>query len=490
MTVTDQYDDERHEQLNDGLAAIDAADDDPPTVRIVPIPEGERTVGASGEPTVWDRDPLETAVEQGAFDGATIVKGEGGQNPHFPMDEQVPPENILGRVDEWDYEPGVGPVGRTQLADDDIADRIDLGLLDVSPDMLRQLGDYDEERDGRQVDEILSVPRITVLERGAASNASIDLEPATAEALAVDPQTLFTGRVEYLQDDRTPQVGDAVRWESSAGGPTEPDDVRYGVVVDGLQDRPDDEVLVAVYQPATGDESGWEARGEQNPMSRDNLEVVGRDGVGSLPPIEQLFDEAAESVTRRGDDSTDMPDDNDLQEQLADARQRANTLESEKEQLAEKNESLEDELSEVRDDLSDAEDRLEQLAPLKRVLAEAAAGDSHLSAEQLTDRFTAGELIDSLADGDGGDDASPVDVVREQLAEDIAPRGDGDEGTEPVDDAETEQLAQSAMNVSDLRTATERDMSNREYLRDQYDVDPADYDNAEALRMAVRNGGD
>jgi hypothetical protein len=180
MTATDTT---LYEQLSHGGAAtVGTAADAPPTVRIVPIAEGEITDGQSGERAVFGRNALRQAAESGALDGATIVKGEGGENPHFPMDEQVPPENVLGRVDEWTYEEGVGPVGEAQLADAEMARRIDLDLLDVSADLLRRLGDYDETADARRVDEIVAMPRITVLEQGAAPGASI--ETADQEALA------------------------------------------------------------------------------------------------------------------------------------------------------------------------------------------------------------------------------------------------------------------------------------------------------------------
>lgn len=92
-------------------------------------------------------------------------------------------------------------------------------------------------------------------------------------------------------------IGDAVRWDSDAGGDTEPDSVRYGVVVDGLQDDddPDDSLLVAVYEPADGGD-GWENRQEEEPIQEERLETVGDDGVASLPPIDQI--EAARMSTQ------------------------------------------------------------------------------------------------------------------------------------------------------------------------------------------------
>lgn len=91
------------------------------------------------------------------------------------------------------------------------------------------------------------------------------------------------------------EVGDAVRWESDASGSVETSDgtYRYGVVVDGLQDSADDEVKVAVYQPAE-DGDGWESRNEDVDIETEDLETVGSDGVESLPAISQLGGESAD----------------------------------------------------------------------------------------------------------------------------------------------------------------------------------------------------
>lgn len=516
---------ENHEQLSTGLAA--ASDEpDATTVRINPIPEGERTRGQSGEETVWNRDPLENAVENGALDGALIVKGEGGQNPHFPLDEQVPPENILGRVDQWEYEPGVGPVGEAQLADEEIASRIELGLLDVSPDMYRRLGEYDENLGAKPVDELLAMPRITILEEGAAKNATI--EPSTAEALAYNPDAEDDDQdpeSEQDQDQDAPgeagtedtpmqeqlavDVGDGVRWDSEAGGSREPDDERYGVVVDGLQDEADDRVLVAVYEPDSDYET-WQPRGEQNPMNEENLETVGPDGVDSLPPISQVVDseqaasnadERAES--RAGSSQTPTMEKEELQEQLSEAQSRVSELESTKEQLAEENDELEEQLADAREEKEDLENEKEDLeeeladlrddfGPIKEAIAQLAAEDSALSGEQVADRFEGGEIIEMLADED--DDRSPAEQVQEQLAAGVEPRGESesDSDDEPLDEeqlAEADELAYEVMSGSDIAEAHEEQLSPREYVRDYKGADPAKVDSARELRNKVLNEG-
>jgi len=187
-----------HEQLAEGVGSVLAGDDDDSPgrrVRIVPIGEGDITRGASGDVKRWPREALKAAVDDGTLDGALIVKGEGGESPHFPLDEQVPPENILGKVDEWTYEDGTGPVGHADLADEDIADRIELGLLDVSADLFHNVADPDA--DVMDVSEIVGMPRVTVLEHGASHSASIEAD--TAAALGLDPD-------EYAAD-QTPGDG-------------------------------------------------------------------------------------------------------------------------------------------------------------------------------------------------------------------------------------------------------------------------------------------
>lgn len=495
-------DTEHYERLSTGAAYAPPSEDNP-VVRINPIAEGEITVGQSGEPTAWTREALMDAVEKKRLadpqtGSSDIVIGTGGKNPHWDFNEQVPPRDKLARVEveDWTYEDGVGPVAHARIADEDIANRIQLGLLDVSADLSRELGKYNEELGAREVEEILAMPRVTVVDRGAAQNASI--EPATAEALGYNPD----GEDDRHLVEQLASEGDAVRWQSDSGGQREPDDVRYGVVVNPAPDDSGRDWMVAIYQ-ANEDYDGWESRTTE-PMSDDTLERVGSNGVDSLPPVSQVVgteqnapnpDEGADTPTGSGSQpkqpTTTMPEqDTDLHEQLAEVRQRANSLEDERDGLESKTNDLEEQLSEVESDLEEKEQTIEQLQPIKTVLAEAAAADSRLSAEQLADRFTADELIDTLGD-DEDEEQSPVDVVREQLAGDIAPRGDATEDEpEDVDHEAVEQLAQSAMNITDLKNAHEEDLGKREYLQREYDVDPAEYGTSDSLRAAIKESGD
>ncbi|WP_330633710.1 hypothetical protein [Halocatena halophila] len=171
-----------HDRLAAGVAGSDtnSSSDDAYPTRIVPVGEGDTTVGLSGKETYWDRDTLKKAVEQGAFDGAKILKGSSGDG-HKDMLSLADPDSIIGSVDSWRYEDGVGPVGEGPVLDEHMAKLIEHGLIEVSPDMWRELGDYDEDLEAYRVDQLTSVPYLTLVDRGAGNRTVI--EPARAEAL-------------------------------------------------------------------------------------------------------------------------------------------------------------------------------------------------------------------------------------------------------------------------------------------------------------------
>jgi hypothetical protein len=133
---------------------------------------------------------------------------------------------------------------------------------------------------GEREEQSWNVTRTSHIDTNADGQVDLDDDPLALPAL----------QTETLQDDdRTPQPGDAVRWQSDSGGSVSVDgeSYRYGVIVDGMQDDDEDTVLVAVYEP-DGDGDGWDNRNEENPMDRNRLEVVGTDGIESLPPVSQV----------------------------------------------------------------------------------------------------------------------------------------------------------------------------------------------------------
>ena len=110
---TEQYRNAGHERL----AATTAVSETPGTsagadtgayqIRGVAIGESDITRGRSGKRTRWPADVLEAAAESLAGEQAKLVRGRGGEATHYGMDDQIPPEDIVGAV-SFGYEPNIG----------------------------------------------------------------------------------------------------------------------------------------------------------------------------------------------------------------------------------------------------------------------------------------------------------------------------------------------------------------------------------------------
>lgn len=463
MTVP--HDEQHAETLAGGIASIDVEGDDTAgNVRIVPLGEGDITRGASGKKTYWDRETLREGVDSGAFDGAKLLKGRAGDG-HKDMLEQADPDEIVGTAGEFEYEDDVGPVSESgEVLDNHLEKLVEAGLVEVSPDMWRVLGEFDEDLGAYRVEEILDVPYITILDRGASDGATIEPAETGGEAFAADPSL--------------------ERWAGRAGELAE----ALGVPPESVADI----ALEGLARAADGSE---------------------------VQASDERAESRAESGTQTsgsfgGDGSTDgtshnMADPEELQEQLAEVRSERDDLEGEneavREQLAAADESFDEDndpaaavadLVKDKEQLSNRVDDLEdEVEPLAEMLAELAAEDSPLTAEQLADRFKPSELVETLALDAGwseDDDEDPVDIVREQLSGSPSPRGEADDpggsgGLSDDERAEAEQLAGEVMNASD-RIEQEAGESNREMLMRKYDVDPSEYDDVDQLRREIRDG--
>lgn len=529
------------ERLASGIASV-LDDDDVDTsggnVRVVPIGEGDVTQGGSGKKTYWDIETLRQGVEDGAFDGAKLLKGQEGDG-HKKLLDQADPDDIIGAAGTFEYREGVGPVSENStLVDEHIEKLAELGLVDVSPDMLRVLGEYDDELGAYRVERIIDVPYITVLDYGASSGsitptdeqlASFAVDEtnvdALAETLGVDREALLdqlpddvdeSDDLEQLErlftmkfraygdfigqefvDDAVDSIESVAGLSATASSESEsPElivvvdrdavesvDELNGSIVDALADTPFD----------VGEDFDWVER-----VAFEGLEAS-RD---TIDP-EQLSDERAESRVGRGTTTPtndNMADPEELQEQLAEVRAERNELDDEldelREQLNEKDETI-DEYEDTVEQLEAERDELaDDLEPLTEMLAGLAAEDSRFSKDQIADRFDTDELVETLAVDAGwsdDDDETPIEVVREQLAGSPEPRGDnGGDDDGPTTDAELEQAEQLAGEVMTASDRIEQNgQSDVEYLRGTYDVDPVEFDDVDELRETIRgDGGD
>ncbi len=455
------------EQLSTGYAGIKGGDGEQLStqVRINPIGEGDITVGSSENRTYWDAEVLREAVESGVFDGAEIIKGRGGSEPHFPMDEHVPPENKLGRVDDWEYQEGVGPVGIADIVDSDIADRIGLGLLDVSADMLRVLGSKDMTKDAYTVDEIVAVPRITILDRGASRSASI--QPAQAEALGLNPDEFIS---ENLSDDRNVLIA---MWEKLSN---------YFETDSETNMSKDNQFYIDSKDKLSHDDK-----------SERNEDTVGSENTENMTEDNQKLRNELHELKRELSDK---------EHELSDKEQKVSELDEKVEELNGSIEDLEsdvsgkdEEIESLSDKLENKDEEIENLSelvkPVEEMMAEIVAGESEmLTAETVADKYDLHELVDMLASSEADEDKSYTEKVKEQLQGNIRTKGDstGSEDKLTEDDLEQlEDMSYSALTARDLRAAEKAGQTAHEYLRDTLDVDVTDCENERQVRQRVMN---
>lgn len=184
-------------------AAVDIDDDRAGTpIRGVAIRAGDVSKGVSGTRTRWPADVLEAAAEALAGEEVPVVEGPGGPTGHYELSEQVPPEALVGRV-EFDFTEGVGLTYTGEVVDESLAKKIDAGVLEVSPDMLRRLDD--DGAGAAEATEIIDIPRLTLVERGATPSASVEVaggDEALAEYLSgPDPEAEQLAEGALLAED-------------------------------------------------------------------------------------------------------------------------------------------------------------------------------------------------------------------------------------------------------------------------------------------------
>ena len=139
------------------------------TVEIIPIATDDTTVGLSETKTRWTADALKDSVDRGVWQDAKLVAGDAPTGDgHYQLAEQLPPSSIVGAVTAERFDPARGVVLEAPLLDEHLAALAahQPPLIDVSPDLLRELDDETDGSGARTVARIVDVPRITLLDRG------------------------------------------------------------------------------------------------------------------------------------------------------------------------------------------------------------------------------------------------------------------------------------------------------------------------------------
>lgn len=146
---------------------------DPIQVHGVALPVNTVVQGGQGDRYFFPPGVLEDAAD--LLEGANIVK-----NFH-ELEGQAPADDVIGEVTNAAFSEGVGLVYEGELLDEDIAQRVAQGYLDVSPTVARALGQFDEARDARAVEEVVAFRDLAVVQEGQpGAEIEVGANPAVA----------------------------------------------------------------------------------------------------------------------------------------------------------------------------------------------------------------------------------------------------------------------------------------------------------------------
>lgn len=165
MTVTDT------DSLQSGIAVLQDTPDpfagDPPyPVSGIAMPAGITTHGGSGLEREWPAETLREAAD--LLVGKSIV-----QDFHPATREQAPASAIIGQITDAGYSDSTGLEFRGEITDQEAAQKIDRGYLEVS--VRPAIGEErtDPRSGGRVVESIADFLDIALVDQGAADGNSI-----------------------------------------------------------------------------------------------------------------------------------------------------------------------------------------------------------------------------------------------------------------------------------------------------------------------------
>lgn len=174
------------ERIDVGYAALAVDSGDTPTqdstlVHGVALGEGDVTRGGSGKETLWPRETLQEAAEglQGQPLATDMNHTADGAKP------QTPVEAVVGEVTWSGYKPGVGVLYEAEVDDEDIANKIQNGRLEVSPLVFRELEPLASNEADFKATDIQKWRDLSLVVDGAAPSNEIQVgsNPMQAEAL-------------------------------------------------------------------------------------------------------------------------------------------------------------------------------------------------------------------------------------------------------------------------------------------------------------------
>lgn len=173
----------------------------PYTVHGVAIGPGDHTITKSGE-KIWTADALEAAAETLA-DDSTDLAGDG----LAVVDHSESAGDVVGEVTKSGWDPNLGVVYEMEIDDEDLAQQIANGRLEVSPRALHKPdSELETNDDGVPVvgeDDLKRFVHLSIEQSGAAPSNFVDIGPADqfADLSADDVRSALGADVDDLADD-------------------------------------------------------------------------------------------------------------------------------------------------------------------------------------------------------------------------------------------------------------------------------------------------
>lgn len=82
------------------------------------------------------------------------------------LEGQADADDIVGKVTGATYEQGRGVIWQGEITDEELANKIDRGYLEVSPSIARSLGGLDDQMQAREVGEVAAFRDVAIVGRG------------------------------------------------------------------------------------------------------------------------------------------------------------------------------------------------------------------------------------------------------------------------------------------------------------------------------------
>lgn len=451
----------------------------------IAIGEGDITRGQSGVKKKWSRGALKPATD--TLEDRPLV-----------VDHQNTSYGTVGEVTHVEYEDGVGVLYEAELYDEELAEKVENGLLEVS---IRGFHNDVEDMDthaetGAKIVEKMAFDNLSIVPTGAApSNTAqigeLDTDEVTGQAEAAEAPGVLSGPSTDISAAECAELMEGVEeagenvpeGAEEEGNPDKVDEQpeRYPEGTDTPSEEASEHAEADSHEENSDSPSGEDEEISPHDDADDQVDSQSRGaGEGDNPDSNvanvTLSDITMDDITDELEDYTDpQVVEGDQLSQLKKAASKVESLEEKVDELAEDDEQdetstaeelkaqFEDDLAELKDrtsvlddvDRSQVEDLAEAESPLiveeddydelqedvdtfHGVMAEMLSDEVDLSAETIEGKFSTSELKEEL-------EGRREESLEEQVEEELSPDPKQDE----VEEEELEEAAEEQHETSE-----------------------------------------